>query len=853
MSGFKTNIFVIGYFGHANTGDEQYLYTFNYVFNNYLPSFGDYNIDYIDCDQIKNKQFSNSDIIILGGGDILNNYFLDKIIAKFSNKPNKIIAVSVGVPYINIIHHTNKLHIIDYIFCRTQQDIQLLKQYYHPNRIGLLPDISYFLQKIKKNTDGIDFIIINNKLKKAIADNKKIIAITLSRHIYDKNDSIGYHKILVGLSKFIKYLLVSNYYIVLLPFNTNKNNLDENDTVIHNDLLELLDNSYSNSILNITDTLTPSQILNLYQYFHITVPMRFHSVLFSVYSKVPILPIFTTRKIKNLLLDIDWFHGYQLPCNQNDKPTELNSTLLINRFKSVSNLHNLLKIKLSRINRDFFQTNMHSLTQFISLFTSNYPKLSVDVNIDGNNITTRVLKIYEIVQNISSKYGFSDFRNISDEKHKKFITQIVSYYLTDGTTDSIYNYGLYSKMFSPGYNYKDEWSWVLTNHKKTKVYNNPNGIFNISYIDQNDYSDAHRSGWQFVYQNLLNLNNNRSNILLDLYVDRTFHWNYSVNKELGIIPYTKKWVGFVHHTFETEFSEFNNHNLLTNPEFLQSLKYCNGIFVLSRYLQIEFTRYFQNLNINVPVVQFTHPTEINVPRFCFQKFIENKDKKLIHIGGWLRNIFSFYNLNLTNVTLNIKKAAIKGSYMNNYFPPNNFLEGLYKFLALPGFFNIDNITNASPNCSNNNVTSITPNCSSNATITNNELQNNWSKHFYKYVQTLFKDIELIEKLSNQEYDHILTNNIVFLNLVDASAVNTVIECIIRHTPIIINKHPAIIELLGENYPLYYDNNYELNTQITQLLSNVNKIKKAHVYLVNLDKTKFHIEFFKNQLINTLAK
>ena len=146
------NIYVIGYFGHGNLGDEQYRITFNFIFNTFLPKndLNNYNIHYIDCDTIKLHDFNETDIIILGGGDILNDYFLDKVILKFRNKPNKIIAVSVGIPYIDIIINTNKLNIIDYIFVRTKQDLDLFKEYFHVHRIFYLPDISYYLLNLLK-------------------------------------------------------------------------------------------------------------------------------------------------------------------------------------------------------------------------------------------------------------------------------------------------------------------------------------------------------------------------------------------------------------------------------------------------------------------------------------------------------------------------------------------------------------------------------------------------------------------------------------------------------------------------------------------------------------------------------
>ena len=67
---------------------------------------------------------------------------------------------------------------------------------------------------------------------------------------------------------------------------------------------------------------------------------------------------------------------------------------------------------------------------------------------------------------------------------------------------------------------------------------NPYGLFNLNYkgTDQNDYSGCHRSGWQFVYQNIKHLHCDSSDVIMDLYLDKTFHWKAKENLDLGIIP-----------------------------------------------------------------------------------------------------------------------------------------------------------------------------------------------------------------------------------------------------------------------------------------------------------------------------
>ena len=80
-----------------------------------------------------------------------------------------------------------------------------------------------------------------------------------------------------------------------------------------------------------------------------------------------------------------------------------------------------------------------------------------------------------------------------------------------------------------------------------------------------------------------------------------------------------------------------------------------------------------------------------------------------------------------------------------------------------------------------------------------ECGNNSNKYInglIKYIKELDSSVKIIDKLSNEDYDNLLTKNIVFIKLVDASAVNTIIECIVRNTPIIVNRLPATEELLG---------------------------------------------------------
>lgn len=883
-------IIIIGYYNHDNLGDEQYKETFEYMFDKYLPQKRNYEILFLDCDHLCNTLINDTDIIILGGGDILNFYFIDKIYEFFQKKTNKIIAVSVGLPYSDILMHTNKLNIIDYIFIRTKNDIKLFSRYFAKERIIYLPDISYYITKstsFKKSIKNYSFSF-KNVISNLKSQNKKIICFSLSRHIYNKQNPEYYQNIIQEFSTFIAFLSKTGYFIILLPFNTSESIVErdqnqENDIYIHEDIWNIIYNNnpkLCDNVLNIDFTLNSREVLQIYDYVHISIPMRFHACLFSIYKRIPILPLFTQKKIRNLLIDINWEYFYELPKNHKDVPISICQKTLQDKFQSLLNGFNSSRELLNITCNDIFENNLQkSVPKLIELIQGQYAKLDNNVNIYDN----KVLQIFRKIQSIANMNGYADFRSVDDSDLKQKIIKVVNFFIT-GDFDSCYSYGLMEKMFDWSFNYNDEWKWIMNDWQERidndteEHFSNPNGLFNIKYINQSDKSGAHRSGWQYVYKYCETLHNDNSTLFLDLYLDRTFHWKKELFKMVDIIPYHNPWVGFIHHTFDQTFSNYNNHVMFQDPDFITSLQCCKGIFVLSEYLKRQIEDIFSQRKLNIPVFTLMHPTEIeNIPTFQISKFIQNKDKKIIHVGGWLRNIFSFYQLHIpsdiiissseslmidyssqqkstiiqslsnyvhrfillfkssSNNVEKIRKVALKGKNMNNYYPSPDLLP----FTQNPCVTDTDIDTLSLPLNENNKF------CSQNK----NECTNNWHRHFHEYLQYICNSVDIIESLNNTEYDDLLSENIVFIHLVDASTVNTILECIVRNTPIIVNSHPAVIELLGKEYPLYYDGNktiYEISKEIETKI-NIKTILNAHNYICNLNKDKIKIETFVKEI------
>ena len=123
----------------------------------------------------------------------------------------------------------------------------------------------------------------------------------------------------------------------------------------------------------------------------------------------------------------------------------------------------------------------------------------------------------------------------------------------------------------------------------------------------------------------------------------------------------------------------------------------------------------------------------------------------------------------------------------------------------------------------------------------------YKKVFSSYdIPLICPDVEHMDFVSNEDYDRLLECNIVFVRLHDASANNTVIECMTRNTPLIINKLPAVVEYLGEEYPLYYDEITEAESKI----DDDNLILEGHEYLKQMDKSKLKFDNFINAIIES---
>ncbi len=380
---------------------------------------------------------------------------------------------------------------------------------------------------------------------------------------------------------------------------------------------------------------------------------------------------------------------------------------------------------------------------------------------------------------------------------------------------------------------------------------------NIPDILTPNYTGIHRSGWQYVIDNLIDINNTSSPIILNTYIDRTFGWNYDYNSTKNIIPYTVPWVGFIHHVANSQTPN-NVIDLFSKPKFLASLPTCLGLYVLSNKSMTDITSLLSSYSGTKPeLVSLIHPTEN--PSILFNNNDYNVNKNIIQIGSWLRQLYPLCALDVPN------KYVLVGQNMNDITPT---------LIETPQSLPTDNkspiqiITNSMTNQLNTAMMCRKVTNDSRTRFINEAYTraielggtgdlSTLSQTIYNKLVSEVKSVNVIQKLDDTEYDIKLSNTIVFLCLTDANAVNTVIECIVRNTPILVNRLPALQELLGANYPMFYtyDSKSITNTvtNAKTILSQNNIVQTTTLYMQTINKTQLTIQnFLKMMLISNVG-
>jgi hypothetical protein len=110
------------------------------------------------------------------------------------------------------------------------------------------------------------------------------------------------------------------------------------------------------------------------------------------------MPVFTTRKVKNLLLDIGYNTGYQLDCNSLDIPVSAGDIILINRFRTIVSCYEIIYKKLSFVNRDLFMNNLDNFKKLDLFISQDYSKLNKKDKLIYDKIAEKIKNQYILIE-----------------------------------------------------------------------------------------------------------------------------------------------------------------------------------------------------------------------------------------------------------------------------------------------------------------------------------------------------------------------------------------------------------------------------------------------------------------------
>ncbi len=249
-------------------------------------------------------------------------------------------------------------------------------------------------------------------------------------------------------------------------------------------------------------------------------------------------------------------------------------------------------------------------------------------------------------------------------------------------------------------------------------------------------------------------------------------------------PILRNWCGFIHCTDKSlPYDDVHNiKKMFARKSMKISMNKCKGLFATSEYQKRIIQKYVKK----IPIEVIYHPVVFVDTLFEWNKFKNNKNKTLIQLGQQLREVSGIYRVKTD-----------------------------YQKLWLSGCKQSDALSKVKKEM----------------------------EHFkYKFNR---RGVE-IKKVSVEKFDELLTKNIAMIPLFEASANNSILECIVRNTPFFVHKLPAVVEYLGQEYPLYIGNVREID----QMIKDEELIKAAHEYLKKLDKSRFRIGYFLKSVLNS---
>ncbi len=842
-------VLVVGYYGRDNLGDEMFKEAFLKLLPSHSLTF--YNVD--EVEKLTSNIGSLYDSIIVGGGDLINEYFQDKIKSIRSSFAGCIYAIGIGIPYKELISK-NSLEPYDYVFVRNKSYLREICLAVGSERCHYLPDI------VTSLVEGIPRL---QPQAQVLASPSSEVGVYLA-------SSFNTPALVYNICRSIERLLeVTDYTFRLICFDTSEKEdgspTDNSDVKI----VTLIANCLTNArVIADTKRYTSSEMVDIISSQRMTICTRFHAHILSIVSGVPFLSFHYANKVTLLTYENDYNYVCGLVINSAGKPLTFNSEEFVSKFLKLNRNWEEVRQKVDYIRkRDRYLLTSPLLDNILKVGKR---RLLPAHHLFLDNVEVLYKKYKNVIERSTGCALENSYQKLSEDAASR-IAKELSFEITNEISSS-YVSGLTGDIRNTPWNLRGMIDWVWK-HKRDMFSRLPS--FNLEYVSSLSFNGMHRAGWSFVIEGIKGLHSPYGPVM-DMFCDATFGWcRDSPCESNGLIPYTMPWVGWFHHTTDTNYSDNNIIVSTASDSFKRSLPTCLGLYVMSSWIATWLRERLSSYGYSVIRVEvIKHPTGLNVKMFD-ARVLDAPSVDIVNVGAWLRNAFSIYACKFGESNnadsaadvppLTFTKARLKGRSMENYFPPPNisaatgqqpqgakvftiaeqlqgaklfareiiddyvengarrqtFLYCMYSYLKNKNYLRDDNDNSVAP-FSEEHCLRL--------------------KHF---VEEKIASVKVLSFLENDAYDELLSSSVVFLDVIECSAVNTLIECIARCNPIIVNRQSPIVEYIGVDYPLLYDKLEDLEKLVTR-----ESLKTAHSYLLSgRYRRELSIESFYDSLYN----
>ena len=371
---------------------------------------------------------------------------------------------------------------------------------------------------------------------------------------------------------------------------------------------------------------------------------------------------------------------------------------------------------------------------------------------------------------------------------------------------------------------RDKYESILKHQENSNTLQNKNNM--IFFKKVYDLYGLHYFGWKGAINSFIQYFNNshlnnvdckfKNNIFFDEWIEKLLLWGNVIQKEEFLNQINTNNCNLITFMHNPPFLNYYNsiykkniaNSVIINDEcqlnnFLITQIHSNNLINKITFLYVLSNDHKKYIYKNFPqlrnkIVSIHHPIdsllENDIP-FNIDLFL--RDKKIYHIGWWLRNFKTFI-----------------------------------KFKQPDGYEKV--------------------------ILIKNDFINQWNE-ISKYHD--ITNITLRYEIPNEEYVNIFANSCIFIDLEDASANNVILECLKYNTPFITRRMNSIEEYVGRDYPLFFNNKKELSqlnneSKFISLVKEAHNylinLNKNHVSLETFNK-KMIYDIEKLQINESLHK